>query len=380
MSIMACMATTSTKPITSMRTEKEFHQKPIFFTDWEGPWTTTDFALEISDRLLGNQRFFERLSQYDDYLFYIKRMQDYNAGDTLRLLAPFIAAYDITSRDLERLADEIVKYVPDAAKAMSVLQEKFRPVVISTSYTQFLKASAEKIGVKGYLFGTEFNVEGYSSIFSERERIEAEKLIDEISKMPKIRIDVQNRKIISGFETIRFLDSIFWEESDNGFTRKIKDVIKEIKVIGGKRKLEIVKKFSETNLIAIGDSISDFDMLGWVKENGLAVSFNGNEYALMQSNIAIVSNSAFSEAAVVEAFLLLGFEGVKKLINFYTSNREKMIEVIDERISNGLVDSETTFYLIDKGYQNGRNQNYQRILQESLKMRETLRGEAGKLG
>jgi len=367
----------ATIAMETIKAERNF-PKRIFFTDWEGPWVTTDFALEISEKLLNNQRFFERLSQYDDYLFYVKRKENYNAGDTLRLLAPFIAVYDITSSDLERLANKVVRYVPDAAKAMSILQEKFKPVVISTSYVQFLKATAEKIGVKGYLYGTEFNIERYSPIFSESERIEAEKLIEEISKMPEIRIDTQNKKIISGSETIGFLDRIFWEKSDSGFIRKVQEIIKDIKVIGGIRKLEIVKKLAKTNLIAIGDSISDFDMLGWVRERGLAISFNGNEYALMQSNIAIVSNSAFSEAAVVEAFLLLGFEGVKKLINFYTSNKEKIIEIIDERISNGLVNSETVFYLIDKGYQN--YQNYQRILQESLKMRKILRGEAGKLG
>ncbi len=406
MLISACMATTScmvTSTATKLgelekstgltRSESTWTSKPtedavglliqgdekkIFFTDWEGPWVTTDFALEISDRLLGNRKFFERLSQYDDYLFYVKKMPDYNAGDTLRLLAPFIAAHDITSRDLRKLANDVTEYVPNAAKAMSILQEKFEPVVISTSYAQFLETTAEKIEVKGRLFGTKFNVDEYTSLFSEGERMRAEKLIEDVSKMPEIRIDVPNRRVISGFETIGFLDKIFWKGEDD-FTRKIKEVIQKIKVTGGKRKLEIVRKFAKTNPIAIGDSISDFDMLRWVKNNGVALSFNGNEYAIMQSNVAIVSNSAFSEAAVVEAFLVSGFEGVTKLINFYISSREKTIELIDERIFNGLVNSETKFYLLDVS-QNLDDQDFQKILQESLKMRRILRGEAGKLG
>ncbi len=346
----------------------------LFFTDWEGPWITTDFALEISNRILGNQRFFERLSQYDDYLYYIKKMKDYYAGDTLKLLAPFIAAHDVNSSKLEKLAKETANYVPDAEKAISILQEKFKPVVISTSYIQYLETTAKKIGVEGYLYGTEFDVERFSSIFNEKDRLEAENIVEKISKMPEIRIDVENRRVISGFETISFLDGIFWGES--GFTRKVQEIMKEIEVIGGKRKLEIVKRYSSAtkNLIAIGDSISDFEMLGWVKGKGLAVSFNGNEYSLMRSNLAIISDSAFSEAAVIESFILLGLDGVKRLIDLYTSmkEKEKIYELIDERIADGLMNSKTIFQWIDGDYLS--------ILADSLRMRKTLRGEAGKLG
>ncbi|MBO8182224.1 MAG: hypothetical protein H0Z28_05450 [Archaeoglobus sp.] len=352
----------------------------LFFTDWEGPWITTDFAYEISKRILNNKAFFERLSQYDDYLYFVERKAGYNAGDTLRLLAPFIAAYGVSSSQLEQLAEETAFFVPDAEEAMRILQKKFRPVVISTSYVQYLEATARKIGINGHLHGTEFDVDELSSLFNEKDRAEAEKLIKKIAEMPEIKVDVEKRELVSGYEAVSFLNRIFWSlesqesrENASEFRQKVQEVSEKIMVIGGKRKLEVVKKYGPSEPLAIGDSISDYEMLGWVKEKGLAISFNGNEYSLMQSNLAIVSDSAFSEAAVVEAFLLHGLDGVKKLANLVNSKKWNELEFVDGKIVGGLEKSRTRLYWIN-------GENFRKILKESMEMRKALRGDAGKLG
>ena len=348
--------------------------KQPFFTDWEGPWITTDFAYEISKIFLENPAFFERLSQYDDYLYFVEKKRGYNAGDTLRLLAPFVAVFQITSKQLRELAAEIASFVPDAKEAMEVLQERFEPVVISTSYVQYLEATAEKIGVEGKLHGTRFEIEKFSSIFDEKDRKEAERLIQEISTLPEIRVDVERRELISGFDTVTFLNNLFWNGKPSSFVKKIREVSEEIRVVGGKRKLDVVKKYKVDRFLAIGDSISDFEMLGWVKDRGLAVSFNGNEYSLMRSNLAIVSNSAFSEAAVVEAYFTQGMVGVRDLVKAVNSREwSKAGKITDKRIVEGLKNSKTEFYLIEDSKIN-------EILSRSIEMRKALRGDAGKLG
>jgi predicted HAD superfamily phosphohydrolase len=341
-----------------------------FFTDWEGPWVTTDFAFEISKRFF-NPAFFERLSQYDDYLYFVERKKGYNAGDTLKLMAPFIAASEITSEKLGKLAKEVTSFVPDAERALNLLKEKFRPVIISTSYMQFLRISAEKIGVEEHLHGTEFEVERFSTFFNEEDRIEAESLVREISRLPEIKVDVGKRRLVSGFESVTYLNKIFWGR--DGFSKKIRKVFGEVKVVGGSKKLEVLRGYRQRNLVAIGDSISDCEMLGWVRGRGLAVSFNGNEYALSQSDLAIVSNSAFSEAAVVEAYLFHGIEGVKSFVNAANHHAwDKAKKIVDVRIVEGMISSETKYYWIEK--------EYGEILERSLRMRKALRGDAGKLG
>jgi predicted HAD superfamily phosphohydrolase len=237
------------------------------------------------------------------------------------------------------------------------------------------------LDLREHLHGTEFEVERLSPLFDEEDRAKAAELVKKISTMPEIEVDVERRKLVSGSETVLFLNRVFWgtiKEKQNSFIEKIRDVSKEIKVMGGRRKLEIVKKLVKKyrigRIIAIGDSISDYEMLGWVKGRGLAVSFNGNGYSLMQSNLAVVSDTAFSEAAVVVAYLSHGMEGVKKLVKMTDSRDwEGVRKLIGDGITEGVVNSETKYYWVGE-------ENFRKVLQDSIRMREKLRGDAGKLG
>jgi predicted HAD superfamily phosphohydrolase len=325
----------------------------FFFTDWEGPWVTTDFAYEIAKAFLRNTVFFERLSQYDDYLAYVERKSNYEAGDTLKLLSPFIYASGITSRQLRELSRKVVNFIPDAREAIS--QIKSTPVVISTAYKQFVEESTKMLGVYENVHGTEFDIEGYE-IPEEEKRIVRES-IEIIAQLPEIKIkpDKWFDKIDDkSKESIFWLNNFFWRKLEHSnFGRMIEDV----NAVGGVRKKEIVQRYvEERNLdevIAIGDSISDHAMLKWVRDRGVAVSFNGNEYAIENSNVAVISNTAFGEAAVLDAFINYGVEGVIKLV------KHENTEILKTAIED--VDIKA-------------------VIEESIKMRKKLRGEAGKLG
>ncbi|WP_048098125.1 hypothetical protein [Archaeoglobus sulfaticallidus] len=349
-----------------------------FFTDWEGPWVTTDFALEISE-VLGSKAFFERLSQYDDYLYFVERRKGYNAGDTLKLLAPFICVMGLDSKKLKALAEN-VRFVRDADAAMKILLRKYKPVVISTSYDQFLKTSAGKIGIQDRLHGTRMDVDRLSEYFDDRDREVASSLIEKISKLPEIKVDVENRTVNeSATRTIDFLNDLFWGNSD--FSKKIRRVMGEVVVIGGRKKLETLLAYEpKERIIAIGDSISDFEMLEWVRKRGLAVSFNGNEYALMNSSLAVISNSAFSEAAVVDAYLANGFDGLKEFLKLFEDKKwDELKDVVDEEIVEGLKCSETEYYLLE-GSVGSDDKVDPKIVEKSKRMRKLVRGDAGKLG
>ncbi len=114
----------------------------FFFTDWEGPWILTDFALELTMAAFNNERFFRNLSAYDDYLAYDVKREGYEAGYTMKLLAPFISAAGFRNSDLELIARQTAKFVPHAKEAMNFLKKRWTPVIISTSYMQYLKITA----------------------------------------------------------------------------------------------------------------------------------------------------------------------------------------------------------------------------------------------
>jgi predicted HAD superfamily phosphohydrolase len=338
--------------------------KEFFFTDWEGPWVTTDFAYEVARLISGNPNFFERLSQYDDYLSYSERRKNYEAGDTLKLLAPFIIASSITSEYLRDLAHRVVSFIPDAKMAISAI--KYKPVIISTAYRQFLEESTVMLGIKENIHGTRLDIESYDVSEHDKEMVRV--AIDTIASLPRIMIENKGKEDLDeqSIECILWLDEFFWKKLKKTSFDK---VIEEVNAVGGKRKKEVVKRYADDygleEIIAIGDSISDHAMLEWVKKRGIAVSFNGNEYAIKHSNVAVVSSTAFGEVAIVDAFMKRGVDGV---IKFIESGKT---DVINPEIAKHIKKSK--FYLLE-------DVDTEEIIDESKNMRKKLRGNAGKLG
>ena len=315
-----------------------------FFTDWEGPWIINDIAYELCMSLFNNPEFFERLSQYDDYLFLVEKKQDYQAGDTLKLLAPFLVAANLKREELVEISKQTARFVKDSSEAMEFLQRKYRPVVISTSYLPYLEATAEILHVKGDIYGTEFDPEKYE-IEEKWKRWLLEK-VDEIASLNDIEVENPDG------ESVAYLNNLFWKELPKTPFKKVLD---DVKVVGSKRKREIVESYREGIVITIGDSISDVEMFDYARRRGgLALSFNGNEFALKHANVALISESALSEALVVDVFVNHGMDGLKR------------IEEIDHPLSN--VDFEIHFEIDED------------VVKKSIKMRKSIRGKAGELG
>ena len=71
--------------------------------DLEGPLSPQDNAYELMKLFPGGGRVFEVISRYDDLLTLEGRI-DYEPGDTLALIAPFLVYHRITEEDVNTLA------------------------------------------------------------------------------------------------------------------------------------------------------------------------------------------------------------------------------------------------------------------------------------
>ncbi len=300
-------------------------------TDWEGPWVVNDFAYEICSALF-SPRFFEVLSSYDDYLAYEVKKENYNPGDTLRLIAPFLVAKGITSEWMRKFSNPV--YVRDAASTAKLFQILGLDVTVaSTAYIQFLEVSCERLGFKNY-YGTKFYPERYEMSKKEREFLLSS--VERIEKLTEDRFD--------------WLDRFFWEELQSYEVSG--KIMRDVKVMGGERKAAIAKGCD----VAIGDSISDMQMLRLVRDSGgLSVSFNGNRFAIENANLAIVSTSTTSYLIALIAYL----RGLEK------------------ELSGIEIESLQTKFFWLPGMSGGE---VKEVISLSESMRKTVRGDAGKLG
>ena len=113
----------------------------LFVTDCEGPLTRNDNAMEVAAAFVPDgAELFARLSRYDDFLADVLHKPGYNAGDTLRLIVPFLLAYGVRDRDVEQYSADTVLVVPGARDLLRDVSAALPSYIISTSYTPYIRA------------------------------------------------------------------------------------------------------------------------------------------------------------------------------------------------------------------------------------------------
>jgi energy-converting hydrogenase A subunit R len=294
----------------------------IYVTDCEGPLTRNDNAQEIAARFLPDGAdFFARLSRYDDFLADVVRRPGYNAGDTLRLLPPFLKAFEVTDEDVGLFSAEGVLTVPGALKALAQIAARLPAYIISTSYTPYLKALCL---VSGFPFErvrcTELSLDAWDMPADEKAwlRDEAggimERSLIEIPDEARTANDLTAGDAV----TVARLDDLFWTQMAG---RVSGEMLAAVRPVGGGMKLAVLEEIMAAEGVAgggvmyVGDSITDAPALAAVREwGGVSLSFNGNGYALAAAEFAAASPDAEVAARLATAFATGGHEAVEAAV------------------------------------------------------------------
>ena len=313
----------------------------IYVTDCEGPLTKNDNAQEIAARFIPDGAgFFARLSKYDDFLVDVARKPGYNAGDTLRLLPPFLEAFYVSDEDVRAFSAEGVLLVPGAAKALEQIHALLPTFIISTSYTPYLQALC---GLIEFPFAsvrcTELSLDAWE--MPEEEAAWLRGWVPRVCERPLIEYPDEGMTAAEGHgagsagaaagsgvagaapwrspdealawlsaedrETVRQLDRLFWEEMP---ARPVSQALSEsVRPVGGGRKLAALEQIAAAHgadgadVMYVGDSITDTPPLAAVREwGGVSLSFNGNAYALAAAEFAAASPDAAVAAELAKAF------------------------------------------------------------------------------
>ena len=336
-----------------------------FITDCEGPLTLNDNAFELADNFIENGgELFKILSLYDDYLVDVVKKPDYKAGNTLKLILPFFVVENLKNEDLIDFSRNNIYSVNDSKFLLEYLKGTMNTYIVSTSYGQYIEAVSNYMEVPfENTFYTNVNVD------------ELELTDDEIEKIKEYK-----NSILENPDDYDLFDEIFFSEiSEMG----IYDKIHEIEVVGGQGKKlaidEIIERdaINTNEILYIGDSITDVEPLDFArKNNGISISFNGNEYPLKVAEIAIVSPSAIATAVIADIYARHDKNNVLEFIDDYnsTENMEKLFDDcdIDDEIKKRFFSIFTNNYPL---IQIITDENYENILKESKKMRNDIRGQ-----
>jgi len=360
------------------------HGGPIFITDCEGPLSKNDNAFELASRFIPDgDRFFTLISRYDDIQADIIHRPGYKAGDTLRLILPFLRAYGATNEKMRSYSSQNILLVPGAKETLRFVMRVMPSFIVSTSYEHYIEALCNLTGFpKENVYCTRVDMDKY--VLSEEEIKRLREIRKEISMMPMLEIprDAEKFKDLphEAQLTVKRLDEIFWDEISRMDAGKM---LREVNPIGGFEKANAIKEIIEktgsnlSNVIYFGDSITDVDPFRLVRKGGgLAVSFNGNQYAVREAEIAVMSHNTVIISILADLFRKIGKKGILQLVE--KRSQSSLNEICDPslliRLKKLKVDEAPRVERVTP-------ENISRLIRESTEFRKTVRGEAvGKLG
>ncbi len=368
-----------------MPTEASQQNSRIFITDCEGPISKNDNAFELTSYFIpSGDKFFALVSKYDDVLADVFKKPGYKAGDTLRLILPFLKAYGATNNKIKKFSSKNVLLVPGARNTLQFVNGLMPSFIVSTSYEQYLSSLCHLTRFPfGNTYCTRLNIDNYRMDEEERKRLH--ELRREIVALPMITIPKDNFSV-NDFsqkdqETLQRLDEIFWEEISGMESGRM---LREIIPVGGEEKAkavqDIVKKVDSSldRVMYMGDSITDVQPLRLIRENGgLAVSFNGNDYAVRESEIAVLSGNTIVTSVFAESFSRMGKTQVLNLLEEWNPSglqKYRVNQTLQKRILT----------LYPEGFPQVERitaENIETLKRVSSLFRKKVRGETiGKLG
>jgi energy-converting hydrogenase A subunit R len=183
---------------------------------------------------------------------------------------------------------------------------------------------------------------------------------------------------------IEDLNDFFWIDSKSYYMKVMNQVI----VRGGKRKELAVEEISKktkipiSEMIALGDSITDINMLQRLSdEGGIAVSFNGNKFSVNYANVALTTRNGLGALPI--------FQELKNKNNFLEDWELNFVKFQDDPqiIPNNLISPQCKDFFVKYNFvpeiinlRNKSSEEIKEIILRQEEMKKFMRGWVGDLG
>jgi len=323
--------------------------------DLEGPLAPQDNAYELMKVFPRGGKIFEVISRYDDLLT-LESRPDYEPGDTLALITPFLAYHGIEEEQIAVMGQK-AGLTPGATELISKLKSRGWDIFcISTSYKQYAFPITQRVGIPSENVAcTSFPLAQIRQLLSQDEFALLEQTEHEIVNLNPFTDDTRIKE---------YLDYFYGQKLPQTSSGRI---IGQVKPVGGRRKVEALENFSTrmgkplSHWTVVGDSITDFKMLRAVnKAGGLAIAFNANEYVLPYSTLGLASVSLYDLWVVLETWEKGGRHTVERVAN-------------EKEVAGGTGDREWFHWIAG-------TKDITRALEIHKRIRHLVREEAAKLG
>jgi predicted HAD superfamily phosphohydrolase len=288
--------------------------------------SSRDLCRRFVDR---GDKLYDMISRYDDVVAYVLNRSEGRSGSTPRFIVPFLKAFGITDYAAMEYCGTALKLMPEAKRVMRHLMDTLPVFVSTSSYEHNVMNICSELDIPRIL------VDCTDVSFDDQPMTKQEgRMIREMAnnitglRMPRyeyeLNVPVQLKQ--DEIDMVRALDETFNEKFRD---LSASNMMRQFKSVGANEKAYfMIDLRKRTNIdfegtAFIGGDITDIHALDMIKDkSGLAMSFNGCDFAVRKSNIAVISRDCTVAAVLAQEFYNEGIEAVFDLVENW--NRETL--------------------------------------------------------
>lgn len=264
--------------------------------------------------------FYDLIERYDALTAYVLSREEASAGNTVKWVVPFLRANGASDYLVGQAYRETLELMPGAAEAFRYISSMLPTFVTTSMYRHGWMAVSEMLGnpiCDVYCSDMELDQMNYG-------RTEARKIRDMCSRITKLRIprtvyelNVPMEVDPADVDILRTVDEVLQKDLAElpamGLMESVSAVTSHKKAY---QLLDIRKRtgIDLDSTMYIGGEDTDFQCLDLVRDaSGVAVSFNGTDFAVRGCNIAVMSKDATVGAVLAALFYDRGIEAILDL-------------------------------------------------------------------
>jgi len=318
--------------------DKQFMCSSLGFVTWNS------LTKDLCSRYVRNgNRVFDVLRRYETIGAFALSRQNFPSVNKMAL--PFIHAGGVTDHDAYAMAESGLKLVDGAARALRYVNGLMPAFISTNAYEHQMMAVCEE---SGFPFS---NVNCMRVSFDEMNitKGDARRIRSAGTKITSLPVSNQDysggrMKYLDGADSalVDVLDR--FQEKDLMKMESVTDALGKLPSLGVNEKAYVLletRKRTEINFedtAYVGSDSSDFQAMDMVKDSdGLSVAFNGTEYAVRGSNVAVVGDDATVVSVLVAEFYNGGIEAVFSLLERWDADSLRRVPCADRNLMDAML-------------------------------------------
>ena len=294
--------------------------------------TSGNSMKRMCDRFIRNGgRIYDVLTAYDSIMAYGLNSDKRGSGESLRTLVPLLKAAGATDSSVHAYFAADMSLMP-GSDAIWYLNDLMTSLIVSEAYEHHTMAMCDSLNIPPDIVRcTEVSFDDI-----DLDRQEGKKFRDIASELSKL--DVPRVSSSGGIQFIGGNDRLIMD-AVTGLIEKIDGwdlahQLRTVRPLGGNEKAFALMDMRTRTAVDldctafIGSSGIDYPAMDIVCDNGgLAISFNGDAYAVTGSNVAVMSPNPIVAAYLVSEFYVGGMEEIYDLVGSW--GRENITERVN---------------------------------------------------